>query len=126
MTIQTALAWYIVAGVIGGMVGIGLEGQRGLSGTAVAWVLCLVTFVRPPSRPRVAGIPVGSRISRDRRLWLGAMPIRMLIVLAAAALVYGRLGDRIGIGFWLALLVFYPIGLALSVTWTLTELKRTD
>jgi hypothetical protein len=126
MTVQTALAWYIVAGIAGGVIGLGVDGHRGLLATAVAWVLCLATFMRQPSRPRVAEIPMGSKISRDRRLWLGAMPIRMLIVLVAAAAVYSWLGDRIGVGFWLALLVFYPIGLAISVTWTLTALKRND
>src|SRR5205823_6853727 len=41
MTVQTALAWYIVAGVIGGVVSTGVDGHRGLSATAVAWILCL-------------------------------------------------------------------------------------
>jgi hypothetical protein len=126
MTLHTALALYVAAGIVGGLIGVGIGGHHGFLATAVAWILCLLTFMRPPLRPRVAEIPMSSKISRDRRLWLGAMPIRMLLVLTVATAVYVWAGNRIGVGFWLALLVFYPIGLAFSVTRTLTELKRTD
>jgi hypothetical protein len=126
MTLQTSLALYIAAGIVGLFVGTGLDGSRGMQATAVAWTLCLATLIRPPMRPRVAAIPVSPRITREQRVMLGALPIRLVIVFVAAAVVYRLVGERLGAGFWIALLVFYPVGLALSVTRTLAELKRPD
>lgn len=52
------------------------------------------------------------------------MPARMLVVLVGSALLYTQLGDRLGVGFWFAVLAFYLIALALSLARTLTDLKR--
>ena len=88
--------------------------------------LGLFTFIRPPRRPRVAEIAISRKISRDRNLWLGAMPFRMTAVLLTAAVLYSWLGSRLGLGFWLALIGFYLVGLSLSVAWTVSELRRSD
>jgi hypothetical protein len=126
MTLQAALGVYIALGIVGMLIGIGADGPRGLGATAAAWALGLITFVRPPRRPRVAEIAISPKISRDRNIWLGAMPFRMTAVLLAAAVLYGSLGSRLGLGFWFALIVFYLVGLSLSVAWTVSELHRSD
>ena len=54
------------------------------------------------------------------------MPFRMTAVLLTAAVLYGWLGSRLGLGFWFALLGFYLVGLLLSVAWTVNELHRRD
>src|SRR5262245_16170218 len=126
MTLQSAIALYIAFGITAVLIGTGIDGSRGLLATAAAWSLCLATFLRVPLRPRVAAIPVSPKISREQRVMIGALPIRMLIVFGAAAGLYRWIGERLGAGFWIALLVFYPIGLALSVTRTLAELKQPD
>jgi hypothetical protein len=126
MTLQAALGWYLALGIIGLLVGVGADGPRGLGATAAGWALGLITFIRPPRRPRVAEIAISPKISRDRNIWLGAMPFRMTAVLLAAALLYSWLGSRLGLGFWFALIGFYLVGLALSVAWTVSELHRSD
>jgi len=120
------MAWYVAAGILGVILGIALDGPRGLQATALAWLICLIGFLRPPRNPRVAAIPLGSKISRERRVLWGAMPLRMLLVLTTAAVLYRQLDDRLGVGFWIALVVFYPLVLLISVTRTLADLKRPD
>ncbi len=55
---------------------------------------------------------------------LAAMPLRMLAVLVAAAAIYSRWKDRLGVGFWFAVLTFYLLALALATARTLTDLKH--
>jgi hypothetical protein len=126
MTLHAALGLYLALGIVGMLIGIGADGPRGLGATAAAWALGLITFIRPPRRPRVAEIAISPKISRDRNLWLGAMPFRMTAVLLAAAMLYSWFGSRLGMGFWFALIGFYLAGLALSVAWTVSELHRGD
>jgi hypothetical protein len=126
MTLQAAVGLYLALGIVGMLIGIGFDGSHGLGATSAAWALGLITFIRPSLRPRVAEIPISSKISRDRRLWLGAMPFRMTAVLLAAAVLYSWLGARLGLGFWFALLGFYLVGLSLSVARTVGELHRGD
>jgi len=55
-------------------------------------------------------------------LQTGRMLFRLTWVLGAGAVLYRRFGDRLGVGFWIALVVFYQVMLALSV---LGSLGRT-
>jgi hypothetical protein len=126
MTVWKALALYAGIGAIALLLGAVFEGQRGLLASAVAWSLCLIVFLGTPKRPRVAAIPVSSKISRDRRVWLGAMPIRMLVVLGGSAWLYRIWGDRLSLAFWIAVPLMYMSALALSVAVAVRDIHKTD
>ena len=124
MTTRQAVLWYASAGAVGVVAASLADGVRGGVAAAVAWTLCSVAFVRPPRKPRVAAFSIAPKITSDRRFAIAAMPLRMMVVLVTAAILYSQLGDRLGLGFWFAVLGFYLIALTLSVARTLTDLKR--
>jgi hypothetical protein len=107
------LLLYLAAGVALAPVVALADGSRGLTGCAAAWLVCLVPLAMP-WRSRVAARPTNPRIgggwgllhSRDILFRLGW-------TLAAGAGLYHRYGDDLGVGFWIALLVFYQVMLAL-------------
>jgi hypothetical protein len=110
------LAIYLAAGVaIVGVLGA-VDGERGLRGGSAAWVICLVPlFFNPLSRRVAAGAP-GPRIGgRWGLLQANAMLFRFAWALGGGAVVYARIGPRLGVGFWIALIVFYEVMLALTV-----------
>jgi hypothetical protein len=115
MTITRVLALYLAAGAVVTALLATADGERGLRAGAVAWAVCLVPLLRWPPR-RVAAAGRGPRIAgKWGLLQTGAMLFRLAWVLGAGAVLYGYAGDRLGGGFWIALLVFYQVMLALSV-----------
>lgn len=99
-------------------------GPKDVLSPALAWALSLIAFVPQPILPRVADVTVSSKIFREQRIWLAAMPARMLLVLGGSYLLYSQLGDWLGIGFWMAVIAFYLLALALSVARTPSGLNR--
>ncbi len=116
MTTARGVLAYLLAG--GGVAPIvaAADGERGLWGAAAAWLVCLVPLLRWPHRSRVAGAESGRRIGgKWELLQTGAMLFRLTWVLGVGALLYQGLGESLGVGFWIALIVFYQIVLAMSV-----------
>ena len=106
---------YLTAGaaVLAALAAIAAE--RGLRAGAVAWVVCLVPLVRWPHR-WVADDVAGPRIAgKWGLLQVGRMLFRLTWVLAVGAVLYQNFSDRLGLGFWVALIVDYQVMLALSV-----------
>jgi hypothetical protein len=115
---------YLLCGLAGLGAAAAIDGRRGAGAAALGWAIAAIAFVRPPLKPRVAEVSVATRITPGRTLMLAAMPLRMLAVLAAAGVVFSRWGDHLGVGFWLAVLAFYLLALALATARTLTDLKH--
>jgi len=115
MTVWRSLTIYVAVGVLATAVLAAVDGWRGLTGGATAWAVCLVPLVRWPHR-RVAADAASPRIAgKWGLLQTGSMLLRLAWVLGVGAVLYQRLGDRLGAGFWIALIVFYQVMLALSV-----------
>src|SRR5438874_7773654 len=114
MTLGRALVAYLAAGVALAIALAVADGWRGMYGCGAAWVVCLVPLAFPRRPRRVAVGAGGPRIGGGWRL-LHARDIllRMAWTLAAGAGLYHRFGDDLGVGFWVALLVFYQVMLAL-------------
>ena len=122
MTFQRTLTVYLALGAVVIAVVAAVDGERGLRGGAVAWVVCLVPLLRWPHR-RVAAGQAGRRIGGKWGLiQSGAMLFRLAWVLGVGAVIYVRFGDRLGVGFWIAVVILYQGMLALSV---LGALRRT-
>jgi hypothetical protein len=116
VTAGRVLGRYLAAGVLVAVPLALADGARGLRGGAAAWVLCgALLFVRPAAR-RVANRAAGPKIGgRWGPLHMSAMLFRLAWALGGGAVLYARIGDRLGVGFWIALIVFYQVMLALSV-----------
>jgi hypothetical protein len=107
------LVIYLTAGGIVAAILAAVDGVRGLAGCAAAWLICFVPLVFPWRR-RVAAAASGPRIGRGwDLLHTGDILFRLGWTLAAGAGLYHRYGDDLGVGFWIALLVFYQVMLAL-------------
>ena len=115
MTVNRSLALYLAAGAVVTAVLTAIDGERGLRAGAVAWAVCLVPLLRWPPR-RVAVGAAGPRIvGKWGLLQSGALLFRLAWVLGTGAVLYGHFGDRLGAGFWIALIVFYQVMLTLAV-----------
>jgi hypothetical protein len=107
------LAAYAAAGAVVAVVLAAADGWRGLRGCGAAWLVCLVPLVFPWRSRRVAAATTGSKIGGGwRTLHVGDMLFRLGWTLSAGAGLYHRFGDDLGVGFWVALLVFYQTVLA--------------
>jgi hypothetical protein len=115
---RRSLVLYLAAGLAVAALLAAADGARGLRAGCAAWVICVVPLLRREPPVRVAEPAAAPRISRDRRDVLirgwGAL-FRLGWVLAGATLLYAAAGDRLGIGFWVAVVVFYQTALALFV-----------
>jgi hypothetical protein len=115
MTVGRMLAGYLAAGAALAMLLVVADGERGLRAAAAAWVICLVPLLRWPHR-RVAAADPGTRTAdKWGLLQTGTMLFRLAWVLGAGAVLYHVRGDRLGVGFWVALIALYQVMLALSV-----------
>jgi hypothetical protein len=110
------LAIYLTTGCALAAILAAADGVRGVTGAGAAWLVCLVPLV-VPWRRRVADRPSGPRIGGGwGLLHSGDILFRLGWTLAAGAGLYHRFGDHLGVGFWIALLVFYQLMLALRTT----------
>jgi hypothetical protein len=115
MTVRRSLMIYLAAGALVTAVLGAADGLRGLFAGATAGVVCLVPLLRWPHR-RVAADVAGPRIAgKWGVLQSRSMLFRLTWVLGVGALLYQGLGERLGAGFWIALIVDYQVMLALSV-----------
>lgn len=107
------LAVYVVVGVVMAAVLAAADGSRGLRGCGAAWAVCGVPLVFPWRSRRVAAAATDPKIGGGRgTLHIGDMLFRLAWTLGAGAGLYHRFGDDLGVGFWVALLVFYQVILA--------------
>jgi hypothetical protein len=107
------LAVYAAVGAAMAAVLAAADGSRGFRGTGAAWAVCLVPLVFPWRSRRVADATTASKIGGGwGTLHVGEMLFRLGWTLGAGAGLYHRFGDDLGVGFWIALLVFYQTVLA--------------
>jgi hypothetical protein len=109
------------APLVGGVLGVDIVGLlTGLSQLPIlsmALVLCLAPLLWLPGRPKAGCSLTARRAARERivRWALIGLPFRFAGILGASCLVYCLLKERLGIGFWLAIIVFYQLGLMMHV-----------
>jgi hypothetical protein len=123
MTARAALGWYGLAnGILAGMAG-GVDSWRGVTGAAAAGILCLVPLVVFIVRRRVAGSALTAKLRANRGLNLlpDGLVFRLGFVLGAAFIAYAVARERLGVGFWISVLVLYQVALGLTVALALPQ-----
>jgi hypothetical protein len=94
---------------------------------SMALLLCLAPGLWLPSRRGVGSTPAARRavVERTVRWSLIGLPYRFASILGGSCLLYAMLGDRLGLGFWLAVLVFYQLSLMMHVAECRTILSQS-
>lgn len=103
---------YAFAGFAVASVAFLLDGRRGMIGTLAAWLLCSVPMVIERVAFK-AGLRKNS-INHGLIAFPTGMFFRMVWILGGAAVIYHRFGSNVGLGFWLAVLVFYQVALIIQ------------
>lgn len=122
--------WIAYAGIAAGMTVLlaTFDGSRGLWGAAAASAICAAPLAVALHTSRVADTASDPRISAYR--WLTTHVRRMMFrlgwCLAAGCAAYLAARPRLGVSYWLALLVLYQVGLVLGVTANAPGQPRAD
>jgi hypothetical protein len=114
VTRLATLLTFAAVGVAVTLVAMEVDGARGATGAATAWLLCAVPLLRGPWV--VADRRMGRRIRGGWSLirpW--AILFRFGFVLGGGFALFLRWGDAVGTGFWLDLAVLYQAMLFLTV-----------
>jgi hypothetical protein len=102
-------AFYPAAGLLLGTILVVADGWRGFVGALLAWLICGVPILTQQVAKRL-----GVRKKTANRGLIafppGLLP-RMAWTLCAASVAYYLYEDRLGVGFWIAVLVLYQAAL---------------
>lgn len=120
MTISKSFAWYGLACGVVITAAAAFDGFRGMIGSAAAAAICLAPLVVAAVRARLAGRSPAAKLASIRGINLlpGGMVFRLGFVLGGAFIAYTLAKDWLGVGFWVAVLVLYQVGLGLIVAVT--------
>ena len=108
---------YPVAGVIAIAVLSSINGRAGAFEAVVAWCVCGVALLIDVAMALVADRATGSKITPAHGL-IGitrGMVYRLVLVLGCAFLAYRIATGRLGVGYWLAVVVLYQVALTIVV-----------
>jgi hypothetical protein len=91
-----------------------VNGVNGAISFFVAWLVCGVALVLDTFSALVAERLAGSKISPTIDTWgiPRGMTYRMALVLCGATIVYLAASESLGAGYWIAIIVFYQVALA--------------
>jgi hypothetical protein len=121
-----SFTWYCLSGLVGVVGGWVLGSERGAIGVAIGWLICGIPIGWNAFRRWVAKNTGDSKMMAKQGLPVSAREIltRMAWVLGASFVLYWHYGPELGIGFWLAVLVYYQIALALQTIDRLNDQPR--
>jgi hypothetical protein len=92
-------------------------GINSLPVLSLALLVCSMPLAFMPAADRSASAQPGQEQLRARILrWqLIGMPVRFAFILGVSFVLYSKLGDSLGIAYWVAVAAFYQLSLVVQV-----------